>query len=408
MSKIDVRSFGAVGDGVTLDTLAIQRAIDSLEKGDTLVFSDGSFVTGTLALKSDITILIEDNAEICGSRNFAHYRDCGFYHNEMIQTVSLIYALNCENITFCGKGKIQLSGDAFMKFNTYHHLPDEIDPATMTKDYTVQTVVAAKERPTQPIFFDSCKHVHMEGIFVCNAPCWGLVFSNCEDVTLEDLYVDNHARIPNNDGVHFSASKDIVVKNCTFLCGDDCIAATCITNWNGVCENIEITDCLLSSRSAAIRLGHLSSHVRNVRVNNVKILPSTRAIIIFAGDGGKVEHIEVENLTAETCIHTGDWWGKGEGFVLCAKNSNGEISDITFKNCSFIQENPSIIAGEAGNISNVTLLNCEHTYRKGNAHPYYIGKIDLQPNVPGLGDAPFQAEDQLYVTENGCRNLQVK
>jgi hypothetical protein len=143
-------------------------------------------------------------------------------------------------------------------------------------------------------------------------------------------------------------------------------------------------------------------------VNNVKILPSTRAIIIFAGDGGKVEHIEVENLTAETCIHTGDWWGKGEGFVLCAKNSNGAISDITFKNCSFVQENPSIIAGEAGNISNVTLSNCEHTYRRGNAHPYYVGKIDLQPNVPGLATAPFQAEDKIYITEDGCRNLQIK
>lgn len=406
MKKVDVRDFGAKGDGVTLDTEAIQKAIDSLEAGDILVFWGGSFVTGTLELKSNITILIEEDAEICGSRNIVHYRDCGFYHNEMIRTVSLLYALNAENITFTGKGRIQLSGDAFVNFNEYL-LPDEIEPATMTKEYIEQTVVVTKERPTQPIFFDHCRNIRIEGIKVFNAPCWGLVFSNSQDIVLEGLYVENHKRIPNNDGVHFSASKNMTVKNCTFLCGDDCIAATCITNWEGVCENIEISDCLLSSRSAAIRLGHLSSHVRNVHVKNVKVLPSNRAVIIFASDGGRVENVLIEDLVAQTHIHAGWWWGKGEGFVICADRSNGHISNITFKNCHLTEENPSVIAGETYNISDVTLENCQFAYQKGSTHPYYIGKLDLQPNIPTLVEAPFGVGDTLYVKEGGCRNLSV-
>lgn len=406
MRRIDVRDFGAKGDGVTLNTEVIQRAIDSLETDDTLVFSGGIFVTGTLELKSNMTLLIEENAEICGSRNIAHYRDCGFYHNEMIQTVSLMYALNAENITFVGKGRIQLSGDAFANFNEFL-LPEEIDPATMTKEFIEQTVVMTRERPTQPIFFDHCRNVRIEGIKVFNAPCWGMVFSNCEDVALENLYVENHKRIPNNDGVHFSASKNITVKNCTFLCGDDCIAATCITNWNGVCENIEISDCLLSSRSAAIRFGHLASHVRNVRVKNVRVLPSNRAVIIFAGDGGRVENVLIEDLVAHTHIHAGWWWGKGEGFVICADRSDGQISNITFKNCCLTEENPSVIAGDSYNISNVTLENCKLTYQKGSTHPYYIGKMDLQPNIPTLVEAPFEVGDTLYVKEGGCRNISV-
>ena len=88
-----------MGDGVTLDTKPIQNAIDSLEEGDVLTFANGIFVTGTLSLKSNITVLIEGTAEICGSRNIDHYRDCGFVHNEMGKTISLIYALDCENIT---------------------------------------------------------------------------------------------------------------------------------------------------------------------------------------------------------------------------------------------------------------------------------------------------------------------
>ena len=146
MKTVDVRAYGAKGDGTTLDTVAIQRAIDSVDAGDTLVFSGGSFLTGTLALRSNITVEIREDAEICASRNLAHYRACGFHHNEMNQTVSLLYALNEENITVCGKGKIQLSGDAFMNFASYS-LPDEIDRSTMTREYIEQTVVCARERP---------------------------------------------------------------------------------------------------------------------------------------------------------------------------------------------------------------------------------------------------------------------
>lgn len=407
MKTVDVRAYGAKGDGTTLDTVAIQRAIDSVDAGDTLVFSGGSFLTGTLALRSNITVEIREDAEICASRNLAHYRACGFHHNEMNQTVSLLYALNEENITVCGKGKIQLSGDAFMNFASYS-LPDEIDRSTMTREYIEQTVVCARERPTQPIFFDSCRHIRLEGITVCNAPCWGITFSRCADLMLNDLSVDNHRRIPNNDGVHFSASRQIVVQNCTFLCGDDCIAATCITDWDGVCEDIEIRDCLLSSRSAALRFGHLSSHVRNVRVKNIKVLPSSRAVAVFAADGGRVENVEIENLDAETRIFAGTWWGKGEGFVLCAKRSSGEIANITLKNCHFTQENPSLITGENRNIRNVTLSGCTYTHKKGSTHPYYVGKLDLQPNIPWLEPAPFSAADALYIAENGCENLKIK
>ncbi len=403
MKIVNVKDFGAKGDGCTLNTVAIQNAIDSLESGDTLLFENGTFLTGTISLKSDMVLKIDKGAEICGSRNIEHYRANGFYHNEMIDTVSLIYALDCDNIEITGGGVIQLSGDAFVDFDTY--LPDYLDPDTMNKAFVEQTVIAIKKRPTQPIFFNNCKNLRIHNIKVFNSPCWTMVFSNCENILVDSVYVDNHVRIPNNDGVHFTASKNIVVKNSTFLCGDDCFAATCITNRDGVCENMEISDCLMSSRSAAIRFGHLYSHVRNVVVKNIKILPSNRGISIFSGDDGIVENVLIENVEAKTQIHAGYWWGKGEGFVICAKNAKGKIKNVKIKDCKFIEENPSIIVGD-NNVCDVTLENCSFTYEKGYTHPYYYGKMDIQPNIQALEAAPFKEGDTLYV--DGCVNFKAE
>ena len=401
MAIINVRDFGAKGDGSTLDTAAIQSAIDSLQKGDTLYLGGkGFFLCGTLRLKGDMTLYIEQGTELVGSRNLEHYYANEFYHNEMVKTISLIYALDCDNIEICGGGKIQMNGDAFVNFDAW--CPGEIDIETMTKEFEEQTVVGPETkitRPSQPIFFNNCKNIHVHDLKIFNSPCWTVTFSNCENIVFEKMYVDNHNRIANNDGVHFSASKDIIVRNCTFLCGDDCFAATCITNTEGVCENIEVYDCLMSSRSAAIRFGHLYSIVRNVKVHDIKILPSNRGISIFSGDDGLVEDVHIYNIDSETRIHAGGWWGKGEGFVICSSNSTGNIKNVLIENCKFIEENPSLISGA----ENITLRNCELEYRKGHTHEYFYGKMDLQPNHPQLLEAPFKVGDTLFVQE--CDSL---
>jgi len=397
MSIINIKERGVKGDGASLETEAIQKVIDSLNDGDTLVFPAGYYVTGTLALRSNITIKIERHAEIVGSRNIEHYRENGFYHNEMKKTISLIYALDCENITIEGPGKIQLSGDAFSDYDLYK--PGYLGDIELTKEEAEQMVVGITKRPTQPIFFNNCKNIKFDGLKIFNSPCWTLVFSNCENVTVQNIYMDNPNRLPNNDGVHCSASKNIKVTNCTFLCGDDCFAGTCITNWDGVCENIEISDCLMSSRSAAIRFGHLSSKVRNISVKNVKIIRSNRAIALFSGDDGLVENAHFEDIEADTKIYAGWWWGKGEPIVICAKDATGQVKNVSFKNCKFVHENPALFVGTNNNVSDIRLDNCIFKAEKGSTLEYYRGKMDLQPNVPDLTEAPFEFGDDIYVDD---------
>jgi hypothetical protein len=134
-------------------------------------------------------------------------------------------------------------------------------------------------------------------------------------------------------------------------------------------------------------------------VHDIKILPSNRGISIFSGDDGIVSDVHIYNIDCETRIFAGGWWGKGEGFVICSSNTTGKIENVLIENSKFIEENPSLVSGA----KNVTLRNCALEYKKGNTHPYFYGKMDLQPNHPKLLNAPFAIGDTLYVEE--CDSL---
>lgn len=389
----DVRDFGAVGDGKTLCTKAIQAAIDAAVDGGTVLIAGGDYVSGTLGMKSGVTLRVEAGAKLSGSRDIKDYWDCGFYHNEMKKTVSLIYGLGCDHITLEGNGEIDMNGDAFMDFESVGACGADTD--TLTDDEIEQTVVNIKERPTQPIFFDSCTNLNVRDLTLRNAPCWTVTFSRCENIKMLGVTVLNLKRVPNNDGVHFSASRHIVVGDCIFLCGDDCFAATCITDTEGVCEDIVISNCICSSRSAAIRFGHLYSKVRRVAVNNVVIKDSNRGFCIFSGDNGYVEDVVISNAVVETKIFAGGWWGKGEAMVICAADSTGRIENVTVNGLTATTENPIVVCGTDGNVKGITIENARVRVREGKTNEFFRHKIDLQPNRP-CAPAPFKFGDVIY------------
>ncbi len=406
MKIIDPRSFGAVADGKTLDTAALQRAIDSAAPGDVVRLAGGTFRTGTLGLHGGLALEIAPDAVLEGSPDIADYRDCGFHHLEMGETVSLLYVLGGDDIEIRGGGTIQMNGPAFMDWDFAHYCPREIDPATVTPEMREQMVCAITARPTQPIFLDSCRRVRVHDVTVLDAPCWTFTFSRCEAVAFERVTVENHRQIPNCDCVHFSASRKIRVSDCTFLCGDDCFAATCITDPSGVCEDIVVERCRMQSRSAAIRFGHLDSTVRNAVVRDIVVERSNRCICVFAKDGGSVRDVSFERIRAETKIHAGGWWGKGEPFVVCAAESTGDIAGIAIRDCDFLCENPGVVAGTNGNVRDVRIEDCSFRVEPGVTHPYFVGKMDLQPNVPKLRPAPWSAGDHVWVS--GAANVAVR
>jgi hypothetical protein len=249
----DVRKFGAVGDGVRLDTLAIQRAIDACAArgSGTVSVPAGKYLCGTLFLKSNVTLCLAANATILGSTNLADYATgierCGFTQHSYIDKC-LVYAAKAENVAIIGQGTIDGQGRSF--------------PLAASNG-------AAGERPML-IRMASCKKVLIEGPTLQNAGSWCAHFLACDGVRVRGVSIWNRAN-GNNDGLDLMNTRNVLISDCTLMCEDDCICFQNVSDELPV-QDIVITNCLMSTRWAAIRSGgdHRGG-IRNVAVSNCVI-----------------------------------------------------------------------------------------------------------------------------------------
>ncbi len=295
---VDITSHGALGDGKTLNTKALQAAVDqcAAQGGGTIMVPAGTFLTGTVELKSNITLSLGPGAVLRGSGRIEDYPPIPFRHNELGQVRALLWSIGQADLRITGSGVIDLNDSAFIDFNEYRSDPGMASGVALDDAQRQETVAShAAPRPTQPLFFRHCQRVRIDGVTFRNAPCWTITLALCRDVKLSHLTIDNNLRTPNCDGIHCCASKDVIISDSVISAGDDCIALTSITDWEDVCENIVVANCILTSRSAAIRIGHEASKVRNVAVSNIIVKDTNRGIAIFARDKGWVENVRIDN-----------------------------------------------------------------------------------------------------------------
>ncbi len=363
----------------------IQKAIDSLTKGGTLVIPSGVFVTGGLKLRSDICIILEPGAVLKAHTDISKYMMNGYFDSFGKETNSLIIAKNCKNITICGDGAIDLSGKEFVDFEPHG------EQIQMSTEDFLQMPAIPLDRPRRPILFDGCTNIKIKDITVFDSPCWTFTLHNCNDIFVSKISVKNNPRIPHNDGIHLTACRDAIITDCSFVCGDDCIAITSLFDYSIITENIVISNCIMSSRSAALRIGHISSKIKNIIASNLIIKDTNRGIAIFAGDGGSVENVRISNVIAHTKLFKGGWWGKGEPFVLCTYNSTGKIKNVFINSMTAFSDNSGVIAGN--NIENESFadvsLNVDFSKFKDD-------KYELCPN--GFADRNEKQNDIVYLS----------
>ena len=197
---------------------------------------------------------------------------------------------------------------------------------------------------------------------------------------MQGVRIDNNMQVPNNDGIHFSGSKNIIVSDCVIRGGDDSLAFTGITDPKSVCENITVTNCILTSRSAGVRLGHLAGKVRNAALSNLVMRDCSRGFAIQAGDDGWVEDVVINNVIMETRMFAGAWWGKGEPLVISAANSDSaHIRGISISHVRARAENSILIVGQNHNVSEVALSDVQLTFSKSRNSPLFGQTFDLAP-----------------------------
>ena len=345
MKQYNVKDYGAVGNKKTLDSSAIQQAIDecSQQGGGTVYCPAGTYLIGTIILKKNINLYLDNGALLLGSANKKDYKvskDGKSY---------LIYAEHTENICLSGLGAIDGNGECFFVKS----------PGKSHKK-------AASWRPRALVHFLFCRNVTVENITLSNSSYYTLWTSACDIVKITGIKIFSDPRGPNTDGIDIDCCKDTIIDNCYIDCGDDAIAVKSDSGLIGVerdCENLVVSNCILSSTCTGIRLGYEGDGaIKNCLFNNIVIQKTWLGIDFmvvhrYDGDdffiqrGSPIENIIFSNMRIE-CERPIHMWVGDDPQI------DASINNIKFTNISFKCKCGNAIYGAENNrIKNVEFKN---------------------------------------------------
>jgi len=342
--KLNVRDYGATGDGKTKDTLAIQMTIErcSVYGGGEVVVPAGDYLTGALALRSNVVLRVEEGATLNGSPDMADYPFAQVrWEGHWIKGyIGFINATDAENIGLVGPGKII---------------------GTPTERGRVDR--ATGMRLPALIEFNNCKNVRVEDCYTQNFGMWSIHPVYCENITFKNVTVKSGA-----DGIDVDSCKHTIIDGCTFDTGDDSISLKSGRGAEGntigrVCEDTLITNCTLSDAGfACIGIGsETSGGVRNVRIEHCKFIHArSHAIYIKSrvGRGAFIEDVTATDLEASNM---------GQGFLQIADLSTG------------ISDNALSVTGEAGLPA---LRNFSFSNVRVTDVPTLVDAVNLDPRKP--------------------------
>jgi len=325
--RVDMLKSGAKADGKTLNTTLINHTVDRLSQagGGTLFFPAGTYLTGTIRLKSNITLELEAGATLLFSDNFDDYLPFMEVRHEGVMMKSfspLISAMDAENITIKGEGTLDGQGKAWWteffriyvdlekngmrELNKYQPLWErENDVEALYAETNEDWHGTLKRRFFRPPFIQPvrCRRVRIEGVKIINSPFWTVNPEFCDNVVVTGVTIHN-VPSPNTDGINPESCRNVHISDCHISVGDDCITLKSGRDAQarrlGVpCENITITNCTMLSGHGGVVIGsEMSGSVRKVTISNCVFDGTDRGIRIKStrGRGGVVEDIRVSNI----------------------------------------------------------------------------------------------------------------
>ncbi len=283
---VSITDFGAAADA--LCTEAIQKAIDSVaaQGGGTVFIPAGTWVSGSIYIKSGVTMHLSPSAVLKGSENMADYNEQPWGSNNDQGKYSFVIIHEEENVVFTGGGTIDGSGFSFW---------DEPAPEAVYKWYR-----AREPRVSPMIHVSHSKRVTFDNIRIANSPGWTVHLFCCDQVILRGVTVDDYLYGPNTDGFDINGCRDVFVSDCRLSCGDDAIIIKA-TRDARTSERIMITNCSVETNCIGIGIGQETlSGVRQVTVSNCVAKGCHRMFMIGMWEGGFVEDVTVCGLVGDT------------------------------------------------------------------------------------------------------------
>lgn len=384
-----VIDFGAIGDGTTDDARAIQMAIDSCSAsgGGTVLFDAGkTFMSGPLEMRSHIDLHFEPNSTLLANPDESIYTLSAFHANRG-EGMMWLYGTDIENFSISGTGKIDGNAIAFMG-------------AELHDSYELKPVTTFDPRPHVLTLFGA-KKVNISDVTICNGAYWTVHLVGCYDVAISNISLLNNLKVRNGDGIDIDHSRKVRISNCFIESGDDCI---CLKNRReyeeyGPCEDIVVTNCIMTSRSCAVKIGSENmDRIDRVLFDNCIITASNRGIGIQNRDEGSVSNVTFSNITLDCKLFSDVWWGKAEPIYVTSyprargnhkdagwrfpkgatKGECGPVSNIRFINIFATGENGVFLGCDVpGKISDILLQNVNITLNQVTDYPR--GVYDRRP-----------------------------
>jgi hypothetical protein len=283
----DIRDYGALGDGETLNTPAIQAAIDAAtaDGGGTVLIPSGGYLTGTIYLKDHVTLYLQPGATLLGAQELEDYPPMAPKRHDDRQKRHLVVAQGAHDIAIRGPGTIDGQGKAFWQPQT--------DPDRWIR--------AQAQRPSPMVQIVDCHDVFIEDIRLTNPAGWTLHLQDTERATVHNITIDNDLRTPNSDGIDVTGCRDVRISDCYISTCDDGIV---LKSDSGPVERVTVTNCVIRTMCAALKLGANGTYhdIRQVTFSNCSIFQSHRAVAIYTIEGGTMEDIVVSNIVFDSNV----------------------------------------------------------------------------------------------------------
>jgi polygalacturonase len=370
-SNYYIRDYGALGEIDQLVTGMIQQAIDDCHQdgGGRVYFTPGDYLTGTLILKSNVELYLEAGATLFASQNAADYDvDFNIYKGDNPDTDVLIYANQAQNIAISGRGTIH--GQARREYRKAESVDNFIaDETANAREAGVEMKRYYKIPPiVNLVYLVDSEDIKISQVTIKESVGWTLHLQWCHRVVVDNcfIYSDLESGV-NADGIDVDGSKNVMIANCRIETGDDAIVLkTTLTNSRSeTCENVTVTNCVLTSTSSALKLGTEShSDFRHITFDNCVIRNTNRGLSIVIRDGATAENVLFSNITLACDRKHFNWWGNGDPIWLVVRKRNkdsriGKIRNVVFDNIIAQAQGTSKIEGypDVKSIENITIRN---------------------------------------------------